>query len=48
MNILTDIIKLITALIIVSLLIYGSLLAGKLENRQSKYSHPITRSGVTW
>ncbi len=48
MNVLIDIAKLLAALIIVSLLVYGSLVAGKLENPQSKYSHPITRPGITW
>ena len=48
MNILNDILKLISALLIVFLLCYGSLIAGKLENPRSKYSHPITRQGVTW
>jgi len=48
MNIINDILKLITGVLVVFLLCYGSLLAGKLENPQSKYSHPITRPGVTW
>lgn len=48
MNIMINIIKLIGALALVALIVYGSLLAGKLENRQHKYSHPITRPGVTW
>jgi len=48
MNILSDILKLITAIMVISLLCYGSLIAGKLENPQGKYSHPITRPGVTW
>jgi len=48
MNILNDIFKLAAALLVVFLLCYGSLVAGKLENPQSKYSHPITRPGTTW
>lgn len=48
MNILNDIFKLISALLVIFLLCYGSLLAGKLENPQSKYSHPITRPGASW
>ena len=48
MNILNDIFKLIIAILFIFLLSYGSLVAGKLENPQSKYSHPITRPGANW
>ena len=48
MNIINDILKLIMAILVIFLLSYGSLIAGKLENPQNKYSHPITRPGVTW
>ena len=48
MNIISDILKLILAVSVIFLLCYGSLVAGKLENPQSRYQHPITRPGVTW
>ena len=48
MNRLIEIAKLVAAIGFSLLLIYASLLAGKLDNPQHKYSHPITRPGITW
>ncbi len=48
MNRLLEIAKLIAAISFSLLLIYASLLAGQLDNPQNKYSHPITRPGITW
>lgn len=46
--ILKDIFKLTAGILIVFLLCYATLAAGKLEDRRSKYSHPITRPGASW
>ncbi len=48
MNILTDIFKLVIAILVIISICYGAVLAGKAQDRQHKYQHPITRSGASW